>query len=543
MAWNQPTTNSENQNKEIEIVKKPECKRPKCVSFAFWWFIVLGILVPACKLDHLLSSMYPWTDFASAFLIGILMFDCARMISKRNITAVFLSVLSLFFSGWILGGEMIPAAIICTMPMIFLVLPHSIRWLKLNNRFSVFALLGSIVMVSVCCWLNFVPSVTHSVISNVNPLSLVVPGDKAPHLIVGAAREQYCWQHGRDIGVFYPWYNQNGECCYVKLERSPFIEDVIGFCNERFDNRIQWSEAVTVKGRETFEEGLRMLCGTVDKKIIMIFPRDKDYSLGTLLVCDSQLNAELDFLFALPDENDAMALLNSFLDNRDRILSVELDADDNQRNMRNDMCEGLKELRDRAAMLEFLALAIKPPIGEIKDLRVAKTLESFELRRKTMHELACGIWWTANMAVTAIEYNTRAIAMRRDERIKLRRENLEKDSPVPEELLPMDPTDHSRQNRIFDKFSKQFKEGREELYWELHRKTGYNLGRPYNPELRNRELRQPSAAPDQSEHKENETSEQTKTKSIHNDLRDSMFGNKDRQKLFSQSFRNGMGMY
>jgi len=217
--------------------------------------------------------------------------------------------------------------------------------------------------------------------------------------------------------------------------------------------------------------------------------------------------------------------------------------DDAQRSRRHDICEGLKELRDRANRLGALSFRIALRTGYVEDPRVAKIIEDFELRRKTMCELAKIISSTAHMAVTAIDYNTKALAMRRDERIKFRRQYLEKDSSVPEELLPMDPKDHSGQNKVFDWAAKRFKEEREVLYWELHEKTGYSLGRPYNPELRNRELRQPSAAPDQSEHKENETSEQTKTKSIHNDLRDSMFGNKDRQKLFSQSFRNGMGMY
>ena len=526
MAWNQSITNTTNQNKESKILKKPECKRPKCVTFVFWLYIVLGIIVPVCKLDHLFS-IYPWTDFASACIVGLLMLDCARMISKRNMTAVLLSALTLFLSGWILGGTMVPA-FICIMPMIFLMLPHSISWLKLNNRFSVSALLGSIVMVSVSYRLCFVSSVTHNVISNTNPLSVVVPGDKA------RGKEfpwQYCWLHNRMIGQFYARYNQNGECCYVKLDGSstPFWGNVIGLCNERFDNRIQWSDAVTAKGRET-EEGLPMLCGTVDKKIIMIFPRDKDSVSGTLLVCDSQLDSELDFLFALPDENEAMALLNYFLDNRDRLLSVELDVDDAQRSKLEDICKGLTILRDQAEMLENLALEIMPPIGRIEDLRVAKMVESFELRRKTMHELACGIWWTANMAVTAIEYNTKALAMPRHERMQLRRQYLEKDPPVPDELLPMDPKDHSGQNKVFDWAAKQFKEEREALYWELHEKTGYNLGRPYNPKLENRGRRQSSATPDQSAHKKN-------------DLIDSFYGSKDRQKLFSSEFRKGLGLY
>ncbi len=539
MAWNHSETTDENQNKESKILKKPECKRPKCVTFVFWLYIVLGIIVPVCKLDHL-CSIYPWTDFASACIVGLLMLDCARMISKRNMTAVLLSALTLFLSGWILGGTMVPA-FICIMPMIFLMLPHSISWLKLNNRFSVSALLGSIVMVSVSYRLCFVSSVTHNVISNTNPLSVVVPGDKA------RGKEfpwQYCWcwLHNRMIGQFYARYNLNGECCYVKLDGSstPFWGNVIGLCNERFDNRIQWSDAVTAKGRET-EEGLPMLCGTVDKKIIMIFPRDKDSVSGTLLVCDSQLDPELDFLFALPDENEAMALLNYFLDNRDRLLSVELDVDDAQRSKLEDICKGLTTLRDQAEMLENLALEIMPPIGRIEDLRVAKMVESFELRRKTMHELACGIWWTANMAVTAIEYNTKALAMRRDERIKYRRQYLEKDSHVPEELLPIDPTDHSGQNKVFDWAAKRFKEGREELYWELHEKTGYSLGRPYNPERGNRGRRQSSAAPVHGAHGEDESSERANMKTRHEDPVVHMYGSKDREKLYTRSFRNGLG--
>ena len=291
MAWNQSATNSKNQNEESKILKKPGCKRPKCVSFAFWWFIVLGIIIPACKIDHLLSSIYPWTDFAGACVVGLLMIYCAGMISKRNMTAVFISGLTLFFSGWILGTVI--AAAICIMPMIFLVLPHSIRWLRLHNRFSVPSLIASALMVFFSGVIYFAPSVTHSVISNVNPLSVIVPGDKAPHLIGEAYSWQTCWMHGRMIGSFHARYNKDGECCYVRLDivDEPFWKNVVGICNERFGNRISWSKAVTAKSLVT-EAGHPMLRGIVDEKIIMILPRGEDSDCGSLLICDVQLYSE-----------------------------------------------------------------------------------------------------------------------------------------------------------------------------------------------------------------------------------------------------------
>ena len=547
MAWNQPKPNSESQNKEIGILKKSECKRPKCVSFAFWWFVALGIIVPVVSfIPGAMGEAVPWTDYAGVCLVGLLMLDCARMIAKRNMTSVSLSALALFISAWIVT-ERDFAIGLALPPMIFLVLPHSIRWLRLNNRFSVSVLIGSGIMVVVSCWLCFMSTITDSVISNTNPLFVAVPGDKALHGMNDDYQHAYWYrQRSRGFGQFAVQYNTEGECCYVKLSGvgAQFWKNATYLCNERFDNRILWSNGVTFKERET-EDGLPILCGTVDNKIIMIFQGStaEGFDVGTLLICDSQLNSELDFLFSLPNENESIALLNDFLENRDRILSVERDMDDAQRSKRHDMCEGLKELRDRANRLGVLSLAIALRMGDVENPRVAKTIEDFELRRKTMCELSKIISSTAHMAVTAIEYNTKALAMRHGERVAFRRQYLEENSSVPEELLPTDPKDHSGQNKVFDWAAKRFKEGREELYWELHEKTGYSLGRPYNPKLRNRERRQPSAAPGQGVRKEGETLEQSRAKSTHNDLRDSMFGSKDRQKLFSKSFRNGMGMY
>lgn len=547
MAWNQPKPNSESQNKEIGILKKSECKRPKCVSFAFWWFVALGIIVPVVSfIPGAMGEAVPWTDYAGVCLVGLLMLDCARMIAKRNMTSVSLSALALFISAWIVT-ERDFAIGLALPPMIFLVLPHSIRWLRLNNRFSVSVLIGSGIMVVVSCWLCFMSTITDSVISNTNPLFVAVPGDKALHGMNDDYQHAYWYrQRSRGFGQFVVQYNTEGESCYVKLSGvgAQFWKNATYLCNERFDNRILWSNGVTFKERET-EDGLPILCGTVDNKIIMIFQGStaEGFDVGTLLICDSQLNSELDFLFSLPNENESIALLNDFLENRDRILSVERDMDDAQRSKRHDMCEGLKELRDRANRLGVLSLAIALRMGDVENPKVAKTIEDFELRRKTMCELAKIISSTAHMAVTAIEYNTKALAMRHGERVTFRRQYLEENSSVPEELLPTDPKDHSGQNKVFDWAAKRFKEGREELYWELHEKTGYSLGRPYNPKLRNRERRQPSAAPGQGVRKEGETLEQSRAKSTHNDLRDSMFGSKDRQKLFSKSFRNGMGMY
>ena len=477
--------------KPNDMGSKPSVeKRPKCVFFAFWWFIVTGIIAQVagfieyfgvCSAKTPFSQ--PWTMCATSCGIGLLMLYCARMISRRNVTAVFLAALTLFFS-ICLVGEIQPAIIFSLPPMIFLVLPHSIRWLRLNNRFSVLALIASTFVAIAIAGLNFIPSVTDVCISNVNPLLVVVPGDKAPHEMREEYEHRYwCWQYVSWVGMFEVIYNQDGKCSYVRLNpaktrKMSYFEDL---CYERFGNRILWSNAITGKGPET-EECLPMMCGSVDKNIIMIFPK---FAYGgscyEMLICDSQLNSELDFLFALPDENVLISHLNDFLENRDWILSVERDTDDAQRGKRHDIYEGLRELRGYAALLSHLSVAIEPRLVDIENPRVAKTVKEFELRRKTMEELSMIIWSAAHMAVTAIEYNTKVLAMQRHERVQLRRQYLEReDAPVPDELLPIDPKDHSGQNRIFDKVAKQFKEGRESLYWALHRKTGYSLGRPYN---------------------------------------------------------------
>ena len=465
-------------------------KKPKCVSFAFWWLVVLGIIIPVSAIVSCLGTMTPgtyqapWAEYVSICIMGILMLDCARMISKRNMTAVLMADLALFFSAWIRTAMIGVAITFAFLPMIFLVLPHSIRWLKRNNRFSVSALIASVLMVFFVGVLCFMPSISDAVISNANPLLVVLPGDKALHEVNEDYQHEYwCRQHCQPAGKFVAQYNQNGECCYVRWDGSdaPFWGNVFGFCTQRFGNRISWSDAIRGKERAT-EEDVPMSCGTVDKKIIMIFPLNyKDSPHGTLLICDSQLNSELDFLFALPEENALISRLNDFLENRDRILSVERDTDDAQRSRWHDLYEKLKELRNQAGMLEKLSYEIEPRMVAIENRRVAKIVKEFELRRKTMKELSAIIFDAAHMAVTAIEYNTKALAMPRHERVQLHRQYLEReDAPVPQELLPIDPEDHSGQTRIFDKVAKQFKEGREALYWALHRETGYSLGRPYD---------------------------------------------------------------
>ena len=507
---------------------------------------MLGIIIPAVSfVPGTMGEASPWTEYAGVCLVGILMLDCARMVSKRNMAAVSMSTLALFISAWILTDRALAIGLALT-PMIFLVLPQSIRWLKLNNRFSLSVLLGSIAIVSVGCRLCFMSSITDAVISNSNPLFVAVPGDKALHKVDEDYQHVYWYrQQRRGVGKFVAQYRHNGECCYVKLDGvgALFAENAIDICNERFDNRILWSNGIIVNERET-EDGLPVLCGTVDKKIIMIFQGStaEGFDVGTLLICDSKLNSELDFLFSLPNENAAIALLNDFLVNRDGILSVGRDADDAQRNKRNDMYEGLRELRDQANRLGVLSLAISLQMGDVEDPRVAKAIEDFELRRKTMCELAKIISSTAHMAVTAIEYNTTAFAMRHDERIKLRRQYLEQNSPVPDELLPIDPTDRRGQNEVLDWAAKRFKEEREALYWELHERTGYSLGRPYNPKFKNRSRRQ-SPALDQGVHGENESSELRNVKSSHKDPYEGFYGSKDRQKLFSSEFRKGLGLY
>ena len=527
--------------KPKDMVNEPGVgKRPKCVSFVFWWFIVLGVIIPVSAIASCLGSMMPgtyqapWTEYAAGCILCVLMLDCARMISKRNMTAVCLSDLTLFFSAWIVTGIAVAIGL-ALLPMVFLAFPHSIRWLKLNNRFSVFALIASILLVFFIGGLYFMPIVTETVISNANPLSVVLPGDKALREVNECYQHEYwCRQHFQPAGKFVAQYNQSGKCCYVRLDGSdaPFWGNVFDFCAQRFGNRISWSEAVRVNGHAT-EESVPMSCGTIDKKIIMIFPLGyKDSPHGTLLVCDAQLNSELDFLFALPDENALISHLNDFLENRDWILSVEHDVDEVRRSRRHDIYEGLKELRNQVAILEHLSYVIEPRMVEIKNPKVAKIVEEFELRHKALKELATMIWCTAHNALTAIEYSTKALAMPRHERIQLRRQYLEDGSDsILEEILPIDPKDHSGQNRIFDNLAKQFKEGREAIYWELHRKTGYSLGRPYNP------------AADQGANEQNKPSKQFKEQPIHNNPISGFYGSKDRQRLFSKDFRNGLGMY
>ena len=477
--------------KPKDRVNEPDVeKRPKCVSFAFWWFAVLGIIIPVVTIvscfGTMMSGTYqaPWAEYVSIYIVCILMLDCARMISKRNLTAVFMADLTLFISAWIRTAMIGFAITFALLPLIFLVLPHSIRWLKRNNRFSVSALIASVLMVLFVGVLCFMSSISDTVISNANPLLVVLPGDKALHKVNENYQHEYwCRQHCQAAGKFVAQYNQNGECCYVRWDGSdaPFWGNVFNFCTQRFGNQISWSDAIRVSGSET--KDVPMSCGTVDKKIIiMIFPLGfKDSPHGTLLICDSQLNSELDFLFALPEENALISHLNDFLENRDRILSVERDTDDAQRSKRHELYERLMELRNQADMLERMSYEIEPRIVAIENRRVAKIVKEFELRRRTMKELAAIIFDAAHMAVTAIEYNTKALAMSRHERMQLRRQYLEREEvPVPDELLPIDLKDHSGQDRIFDKIAKEFKEGREVLYWALHRETGYNLGRPYN---------------------------------------------------------------
>ena len=232
-------------------------KRPKCVSFAFWWFVAWGVIgIVADVKTYLYLSLTPnkyqapWTEHASICILCILMLCCARLISNRNMAAVFMAALTLFFSAWIRTSEIAVAIGFALFPMIFLVLPHSIRWLKLNNRFSVSALVVSVLMVISVGVLRFMPNISDTAISNVNPLLVVLPGDKVLHKVNKDYQHVYdCRQHGFPAGRFVAQYNQNGECCYVRWDGSDqtFWGNVVDFCNERFDNRISWSDAVSVK--------------------------------------------------------------------------------------------------------------------------------------------------------------------------------------------------------------------------------------------------------------------------------------------------------
>lgn len=111
-------------------------------------------------------------------------------------TAVSLSIITLFISAWILAelGFVVGLAL---PPMIFLVLPHSIRWLKLNNRFFVSTMIASVLSVFSCEGLCHTPSIPDVVVSNTNPLLVVVPGDKAQHkLNEDYQHVHWCRRHG-----------------------------------------------------------------------------------------------------------------------------------------------------------------------------------------------------------------------------------------------------------------------------------------------------------------------------------------------------------
>ena len=118
MAWNQTTTDNDNQNKAAENEKMP-----KSVKFAYLCCGLLsawGLLLGVCS--YLFTEPYgynPWTVGVGCFTWCIVAANCAVMISRRNMIAVVFAIVVQFVVGWVFFGHLFSMVVTGT-PMLLL---------------------------------------------------------------------------------------------------------------------------------------------------------------------------------------------------------------------------------------------------------------------------------------------------------------------------------------------------------------------------------------------------------------------------------------
>ena len=134
MAWNQTTTDNDNQNKAAENEKMP-----KSVKFAYLCCGLLsawGLLLGVCS--YLFTEPYgynPWTVGVGCFTWCIVASNCAVMIFRRNMIAAVFSIAVQFVVGWVFLGNVF-SMVVSGVPMLLLLLPQSRWWLRVNSHLA-----------------------------------------------------------------------------------------------------------------------------------------------------------------------------------------------------------------------------------------------------------------------------------------------------------------------------------------------------------------------------------------------------------------------
>lgn len=335
-------------------------RRPRFVAVAFWWYTGWCLIN---FLFGLTSSPYPyapWTHHAAFLIMSVAMLCGAVMVERRNLAALAIVVVTQFLAILILIS-LIAALVLSAIPLVFLVMPQSLRWLKSNSHFSILNVILSLVLLGFSGVVALVPSVSEDYISNVNPLSVFVLGEDPIHELDESNQHVYdYWKNDAILGKCIVQYNNDKKCCCVNLDLysagiteeryyQEAVEIMKDFCDQQFDCEVEWSEA-------TADNGRLMWNGRVaDGVIIKIFPSEDKEIFGTLLVYNPQLSKDfMDF---------------------DAESSTEGDSDSNRKNL-----EPAKVVRGKKPQFEappkVYGKGLGDGYGDVKGMLYKKPIEN-----------------------------------------------------------------------------------------------------------------------------------------------------------------------
>ena len=298
MAWNQTTTDNDNQNKAAENEKMP-----KSVKFAYLCCGLLsawGLLLGVCS--YLFTEPYgynPWTVGVGCFTWCIVASNCAVMIFRRNMIAAVFSIAVQFVVGWVFLGNVF-SMVVSGVPMLLLLLPQSRRWLRVNSHFSMIGAIVYILIVGVGVVISKSSVVTEKYIANKNPIWVFTPGDMPKHPFNAPSAHVYdYWRvdslEGYYIGDCIVKYNRQNVCSEVILgihnvfpSKDPadynyYQQQLKGECERRFGH-VEW----TVSEADT---GFPRLDGkTSNRTTIEIYCPDIESVYCFLVVYDPKLS-------------------------------------------------------------------------------------------------------------------------------------------------------------------------------------------------------------------------------------------------------------
>ena len=297
MAWNRATTNDENLDQGAEIAKMP-----KCIKIAYSWFGLLsagGLFLGISS--YLFPSLgpydyYPWTDGIGHFTWSIVTANCAVMISRRNMIASAFAILVQLLFG-LVSFDPLVRIVLAGAPLLFLLLPQSLRWLKANSHFDKIGTIVYIAIVSVGVMISNSSVVNEKYISGKSPIWVFTIGDTPIHPFNHSDPSAHVydyWHKGALIGNCVAIYNRHNVCRKVMLNFSnvwptkdpafynKILQEFKDECERRFDN-VEWSVSEERIGFPTLHGK------TTGKEMIEISCPDHDSVYCSLVVYDPQL--------------------------------------------------------------------------------------------------------------------------------------------------------------------------------------------------------------------------------------------------------------